>query len=201
MYSLAFDLGNVVFGFNYTFALEKIRGKMGASVAKVIEEFYINDFTLPFEKGLVSGRQFYQKFKNTFSASFSYSEFVDIWCKIFFPIPEIVKLVEKLKKDYSIYLISNINELHFDYLYQEYPHIFSLFDDLILSFKIKSVKPELKIYEVLKVAAKEEFKNIIYIDDRPDLIEAAKQFGLLSIRFTGYSNLIDELKKFNIVVR
>ena len=195
---LAFDLGNVIFGFDYTIALEKIKHKMGASIEKIIEEFYCHDFTLPFEKGLVSGHDFYLDFKKTFSADFNYQEFTDIWCKIFFPIPEVIDLVRKLKKKYSIYMISNINELHFDYLLQEYPEVFSLFDGLILSFKVKSIKPEIKIYQALKDACGVEFNNIVYIDDRADLIEAARRLNLHCIQFIDHSKLIDDLCSLDI---
>jgi len=195
---LAFDLGNVIFGFDYTIALEKIKGKMKASIADIIEEFYRNDFTLPFEKGVISANEFYSNFKKTFSATFDYEEFVDIWCKIFFPLPEVIDLVTRLKSKHSIYLISNINELHFNYLYKQYPQVFSLFDDLVLSFKVKSVKPERKIYEALKETAGAEFGDIIYIDDRADLIEAANRLDLQSIQFIDYDKLVKDLESLQI---
>ena len=44
-----------------------------------------------------------------------------------------------------------------------------------------------------------DFKDIIYIDDREDLIREASLFGLDCIKFNGLDNLIVELKKRNIV--
>jgi putative hydrolase of the HAD superfamily len=196
----AFDLGNVLFDFDYTIALKKIEDRLGVSVEKIIEEFYHHDFTLPFEKGLISGHDFYLDFKKTFLADFDYQEFIDIWCKIFSPIPEVVDLVKRLKSKYPIYLISNINQLHFDHLHKEHPQIFSLFDGLILSFKVKSIKPEIKIYEALKEAAGVEFKDIVYIDDRADLIEAAKRLDLQSLQFITHAKLISDLKSLKVTI-
>lgn len=161
---LAFDLGNVVFDFDYTIALGKIKSKMKASEDEVIKALYIDDFALAFEKGLVSEREFYLEFKKAFSLSSDYKEFVDVWCKIFFPKPEVIDWIKYLKPKYPLYLISNINKMHFDYLYKKYKPVFSLFDDLILSFRLKAVKPEETIYQALKTAAGGAFKNIIYID-------------------------------------
>ncbi len=195
---LAFDLGNVLFGFDYTIALKKIKSRMKASVEDVIKALYVDDFGLDFERGLVSGPQFYGQFKERFSATLSYETFVDIWCKIFFPLPEVISLVASFKPKYSLYLISNLNRLHFEYLYGKYGAVFCLFDDLILSFKLKSVKPERKIYDALRRAAGVDFSEIVYIDDRPDLISAAKQFNLKCIQFKSYRQLVADLQSLGV---
>ena len=75
-----------------------------------------------------------------------------------------------------------------------------MFQGLILSFKVKSVKPDIKIYRFLKELSGYEFKDILYIDDRQDLISAAKDIGLISIQFKGYGPLVEDLKKVGIFV-
>jgi len=197
---LAFDLGRVLFDFDYNIALEKIKDKIGIPVQEIIRELFENDFGLSFEKGEVSPGEFYSRFKDTFKVSLSYEYFVDIWCKIFSPKDEVIDLVRRLKVNYPVYLISNINELHFDYLYQKYSQVFSLFKGLILSFKVKSVKPEKAIYQALKDAAGVDFKDIIYIDDRKDLITKAKDSNLQCLQFTGFNQLLKDLKNLGVSV-
>jgi putative hydrolase of the HAD superfamily len=197
---LAFDLGNVIFDFDYTLALEKIKGEVNATMDEILHALYVEDFALPFEKGLLSGPQFYEQFKTKFSSRLSYKEFVDVWCKIFFPNPEMVELLKHLKDRYPLYLVSNINHLHFEYLYSQHPGIFSLFEDLILSFKVKSVKPEREIYEALRQTSGVAPRDIIYIDDRKELITAASSFGLTCIHFQGYHHLLRDLSKAGISI-
>ncbi|MCK4520236.1 MAG: hypothetical protein KAT96_03655 [Candidatus Omnitrophica bacterium] len=195
---LAFDLGRVLFDFDYNIALDKIKDKINVSIERVIDELFENDFGLNFEKGLVSADEFYSHFKSTFGAVLTYEHFCDVWCKIFSPKDKMINLVKRLKADYPLYLISNINVLHFNYLYGEYPQVFSLFRELILSFKVKSVKPESLIYQALKDAAGVEFKDIIYIDDREDLISKAKDFSLQCLQFTSFGQLLEDLKNLGI---
>ena len=197
---LAFDLGNVIFDFNYDIGLEKIKGKIGVSTDEVIKELFCNDFSLDLEKGLISEYNFYLKFCKRFCISLSYKEFIDAWCRIFFPKPEVIDLVKRLKSKYPVYLISNICKPHFDYLSREYPEVLSLFNDLILSFKVKSVKPQKRIFQALKEAAGVEFNNIIYIDDRPGLIDAAKSLGFQCIQFANCAQLIHDLKSLGISI-
>ncbi|MBP7087999.1 MAG: HAD-IA family hydrolase [Candidatus Omnitrophica bacterium] len=197
---LAFDLGNVVFNFDYNIALDKIKDRLVVTPKEVIRELYYNNFTIPFEKGLVSGYSFYQRFKKTFLAELAYKEFIDIWCKIFWPNYQTINLIKNLKYNFPIYLISNINRLHFDYLYREYPSIFSLFRELILSFKVKYVKPEIEIYQTLQKKTGVDFTKIIYIDDRLDLIQEAEKLGLRCLLFTDTKQLMKDLKDLKIFI-
>ncbi len=195
---LAFDLGRVLFDFDYNIALAKIKDKIKVPVERVVKELFENDFGLSFEKGLVSSQTFYTYFNDTFGACLSYEYFADVWCKIFSPKDEVITLVSALKHTYPLYVISNINQLHFDYLYQTYPQVFSHFKELILSYKIKSVKPEKAIYQALSDIAATDFQNIIYIDDRQDLIMKAKDFDLQCLQFTGFNQLLRDLDSLGI---
>ncbi len=190
---LAFDLGNVIFGFDYLMALGKIKDRINVSVDFLFEQLSENKFGLTFEKGLVSSQQFYDDFKNKFKARLTYDEFSLIWCDIFYPHEDVIRLIEKLNKTYCLYMISNINELHFDFLHQRYSRVFDLFSGLILSYKVKSIKPEEKIYYALRDMAGADFKNIVYIDDREDLIKSARLLGLQCVRFKNYKQLLDDL--------
>ena len=197
---LAFDLGRVLFDFDYNIALEKIKDKLGVPTEEVIRKLYENDFGLSFEKGEVSSEEFYFRFKDTFKATLSYECFIDVWCKIFSPKEDVIGLVRHLEGKYPLYLISNISEPHFEYLFKEYREVFSLFNQLILSFKVKSVKPEKIIYQALKDTAGVDFEDIIYIDDRNDLITKAKDYRLQCLQFTSFDQLLKDLKTLDVSV-
>lgn len=200
MKCFAFDLGRVLFDFDYSIALNKIKNKIGVSPEKIIHELFYNKFADSFEKGLISGYDFYLKFKQEFLVSIEYEEFIEIWCDIFSPKYEVIDLVDRLRVIYPVYLISNINELHFNFLHEKYPKIFSLFDGLILSFKTKSMKPEKEIYAQLKKVSGKDYEHITYIDDREDLINEAKGLNLNCIRFFNFEQLRTELLMAKIVI-
>jgi len=161
-------------------------------------DIFDNDFGLSFEKGELSPIEFYSLFKSTFKANLTYESFVDTWCNIFSPKKDVIDLVRRLKGSYPLYLISNINQLHFEYLFKRHKEVFSLFNQLILSYEVKSVKPEEKIYQILKSRAGVGFEDIIYIDDRQELILEAKNFKIQAIQFTSFSQLIKDLESLGI---
>lgn len=195
---LAFDLGNVLFGFDYRIALRRIKDRIKVSPEEILKKIYENNFGLDFEKGAISARQFYKEFKTQFAIEFDYAEFVDVWCDIFYPNREVIDLVASLEKRYRLFLISNINELHFNFLYNRYRNVFLLFEDLILSFKIKAIKPDAAIYNALRDAAGVVFDEIIYIDDRKELIDAAQKFNMCCLQFKDCQQLIKDLQAVSI---
>lgn len=196
----AFDLGRVIFDFDYTIALKKIKDSLGVESERVVEALFNEDFGLDFEKGLISTHDFYEKFVREFKATLGYEQFIEIWCDIFHPKREVISLIKELKLLYPVYLISNVNQAHYTYLYERYPEVFSLFDGLVLSFQVKAVKPERAIYERLRKIAHAVFEEIIYIDDRPELIESAHKIKLNCICFRSHQDLIKSLKELKVII-
>jgi len=197
---IAFDLGKVLFDFDYFIALDKIGNKIRATKKEIIDAVFVDDYGLKFEKGLLTPHEFYDDFVDRFGADIDYDSFEQAWCEIFTPFEDMINFVKKVKAKYPIYMISNLNVLHYNYLYRNFRDVFSLFDDLVLSFKVKTVKPETKIYDILRKMSGVNFNEIVYIDDRQDLIEKAKLLDLRCIRFDGLDDLISELKKHNVFI-
>ena len=54
--------------------------------------------------------------------------------------------------------------------------------------------------EELKKVSGENYENIVYIDDREDLISQARNLNLQCIKFTGSEKLIVELNLFNVAI-
>jgi len=200
MKCFAFDLGKVLFDFDYNIALAKIESRIEVSSQEIIHQLFFNDFARDFEKGLIGAHEFYEKFKNAFKLSATYEEFIGNWCDIFSLNKDVVNLVERLSYVYPVYLISNINELHFEYLHKKHPEVFSLFNGLVLSYQVKSLKPEKEIYQLLRKISGHEYKDIIYVDDRIDLICEAKQLNLACINFTNFSELLSALNLHGILI-
>ncbi|MBD3245547.1 MAG: hypothetical protein GF333_00865 [Candidatus Omnitrophica bacterium] len=190
---IAFDLGRVLFDFDYSLALNRLQTRVKVTAAELIEEILSSDFSLGFEKGLVSASEFYRDFQKRFGSNIGYEEFLDIWSDIFTPKEEMIGLAERLGRVYPLYLISNICEPHFQFLFARYPHVFGLFRTHILSYRVKSVKPEQEIYSRLKDAGKARYADIVYIDDREELVSAARGYGIDAVVFRGSEPLEREL--------
>lgn len=105
-------------------------------------------------------------------------------------------LIEKLKKNYQLAIVSNANSIEADT--QEARSMYGHFDVVILSFQLGIRKPDEKIYQVaiekLGVASNE----VVFVDDSEENIEAAKKFGMVGLLFETESQLEEDLKKVGV---
>ena len=126
-------------------------------------------------------------------------EFSTLFCDIFNHLPESFEIVETLKqKHHRLMLLSNTNELHYEYL-AERSSLESLFDEIILSYKVNCQKPHRQIYEILIEKADCDPREILFIDDLAENIEGAKELGIEGHQFTSVNKLRNELRERNLL--
>lgn len=100
------------------------------------------------------------------------------------PYEHAFALLKHLKTNgYKIYLLSNLNEVSFDYFASVFD--LSIFDQLFLSFKIHQIKPEKEIYEYVIQSIQDSPKNMVFFDDKLANVEAAIKQGMYAYQTTG----------------
>jgi 2-haloacid dehalogenase len=184
--AVAFDLGNVIFRFDYRKAMRALDGKISRSHDDVLYEHYFGGMGEAHEKGHLDAERYFERFC-AFSGlnGLSLDAFKRIWADIFVVDNDTVALIRDLRNaGVPLFLISNICDIHWDFLFSRYPDVFALFDGLVLSYKVGSVKPERKIYAELAHMSSRRPKDIVYFDDRLDLIFASRLLGFDAHAFT-----------------
>ena len=198
--TIIFDLGNVLIDFDHHIAVEKICKFTAKTRDEIYQLFFDSGITEVFEEGKIDGPEFYARVKEMLEANLSFDEFLPIWNGIFFITPQnrlMQKLLADLRHAYKLILISNINELHFLYIKDNFD-IFSHFHKIILSYEVGKRKPHPLIYQKALEAARTSAQNAVYTDDRLDLIEAAAKLGITSIQFKSLEYLKDNFSKLKI---
>jgi HAD superfamily hydrolase (TIGR01509 family) len=74
------------------------------------------------------------------------------------------------------YIFSNTNELAIRFIRRNFP-FFRNFDGYILSYEHGAMKPDAKLYEVVEERSRCRGAEILYLDDRPENIEAGAARG------------------------
>ena len=132
---IVFDLGNVIFKFDLMkfikAYIQRIPDHKITDFNKLIPAY--SEFAYSYEKGNISSFDFYDILVKRTQYLGTYNEFVFQWNNIFEPMPETIELIAVLASKYKLAILSNTNELHFDYLKDRYPEAFALFNDFFLT--------------------------------------------------------------------
>lgn len=195
---IIFDLGNTLIRFDHNISAKKLANLFHIDSEKVRSLFFDSEITRDFEKGLISPKVFYSRVIGLLNIKIPFKDFVSIWSDIFWEDKESCDIARQLKRRYKLFLLSNINRLHFDYVEKKFD-IIKIFDEIILSFAVGAIKPERLIFEDAVRRAGGDKAAVLYIDDREDLIKEANNFGIDSIRYEGAGKLREDLRERGVL--
>lgn len=197
---ILFDLGNVLVRFDHRIAVRRILPFTGKDFNEIYRLFFDSPVTKDFEEGRVSPKVFYKKISRALEfKNMTFGKFASIWNEIFFDNRGMGALLKELKKQYRLHLISNVNELHYLYIAKKFSRLLGFFDRIILSYEVGKRKPAALIYRRAIQGAGYAADEVLYTDDREDLIDEARKMGIPSIGFKSVADFRGRLKNMRIL--
>jgi putative hydrolase of the HAD superfamily len=199
--AIIFDIGNVILHFTndvYREKIAKLAGKTAEEIKKIIN--IDSDITKRFESGEINGQQFYEELSLICGINIPYLELKTIYSKDKYSRVEGTKeLIEKLKTNYRVSILSNTSEWDWDYVIQAAPEILT-FETITTSFGAKAMKPKKEIFEdgLTKLNLKAE--ECVFVDDILEYVQAAKELGFNAFQFTSAKQLEEDLKGIGVKI-
>ncbi|GIK59157.1 MAG: Alpha-D-glucose 1-phosphate phosphatase YihX [Ignavibacteriaceae bacterium] len=197
--AIVFDLGMVLIPFDYNIAVKKFN-QIENHLGDRFIEYYNSNYHLHrnFEKGLMTESEFLNEMLTIVDHKIDTETFCKIYSEIFSTNESVVSLLPVLKKNYKLFLLSNTNSIHRKFGWQQCEFI-KYFDKLILSYEVKSLKPEEEIYRAVETASGFPSSEHFYIDDIQEYVDAAIKLGWDAVQFVDYDKLLNDLKTKNIL--
>ena len=197
---ILFDMGGVLTVDNFDAVQKRIANEFGISFEDLVllRKKHHENLTL----GKYSIRQLVESLKEMYSISKSVDELLKIWKRIYIEETPIIKntfdLPKKLRKNYSVGLLSNLYDFHTQIMAER--GIYDEFVPCIVSNKVGLTKPNKEIYELCLKQTKFKAEECVFIDDREDFILGAQKVGMKTILYKNYDSLINELKNLGVVI-
>lgn len=196
---IVFDLGKTLVDFDYAIAANRIapRCKPSADPAK----FFSNHAALltSYELGLLSTTEFFDQVKAASGFCGTQSEFSEAFADIFTAIQPMIDLHAELRaKKLATYILSNTNDLAIDHIRRKFP-FFNDFDGYIFSYEHGFMKPAAKLYEIVEQASGRPAREIVFLDDRPENVEAGAARGWKAILHEEPIKTRQALQKLGVV--
>ncbi len=193
--AIAFDLGNVLVAVDHLRFCRRLAPLAGLSPRQVYAEVFQTGLEPGYDTGRLSSREFYRLICDNFRLNLIYSQFQEMWTEIFDPLEDMEEVAARLAARYPLYLLSNTNELHFQYIQEHFAALLSHFRAFILSFRVGSRKPEAGIFQALIREAGLPPAEILFIDDKEEFVATAGTHGLTAWQFTSPTDFKEQLSR------
>jgi putative hydrolase of the HAD superfamily len=182
--TIIFDLGGVILDLDQGKTLRAFARK-GLDLEDVNEASPIfNDF----ETGKITAPDFRQGIKSLFKGNITDTEIDEAWnAMLLDTYEERFRIIEGLRKQFRIYLLSNTNSIHIDFVRDYLNKHFSLerwdnlFDKQYLSYEIGLRKPNKNIYEYVLNDIQKQPQECLFIDDSFANIKGAESAGIQTL--------------------
>jgi HAD superfamily hydrolase (TIGR01509 family) len=194
------DLGRVVLWFDNNIFLRKLADWAGKPFAEVKAAVH-GDLELlrRFDAGAVTPRGFHEKVAGVVGADVPYGVFYEMYNDIFSLNAGAVDVLASVKAaGYKTLLLSNTDPERFAFVRTRFPEIL-FFDDYILSYELKLLKPDPAIYLAAARLAGVPPAECVFIDDMEENIAGAVATGLAGIHYRPETDLAAELRKLDLV--
>jgi HAD superfamily hydrolase (TIGR01509 family) len=175
--TIVFDLGKVLVDFDYSIAGRKLAARASMAAAELGQFLIHVPLIIRYETGLITSEEFYQEVRAASGYLGDMEEFAALFADIFTPIEPMIQLQTQLRRHgYPTFIFSNTNELAVRFIRKNLP-FFNNFDGYILSYEHRSMKPDARLYEVVEEQSGSRGAEILYLDDRPENVDAGAQRG------------------------
>lgn len=191
--TITFDLGNVLIRVDHFRFCRRLALLAHLTPQEVYAQVFESGLEPGYDTGRITSREFYERVTAHFGVPLPYSRFRDLWCDLFDPMDGMTELVHHLAARFPLFLLSNTNSLHFDYIKGRFAALLQPFRAFILSYEAGSRKPEPAIYQSLIRQAGRPPGEILFIDDKVSFVEAARIQGLTAWQFRSPQELQPEL--------
>jgi FMN phosphatase YigB (HAD superfamily) len=183
--NIIFDFGGVILDIDPMQTLVALQELGFEDIKRFEDKEFQSNIIQKFERGIISPETFRNKVREFMQLKVCNQDLDDAWNALLFDIPENrIRVLEEVKKNYSIFLLSNSNEIHYDMYLRDlqlrfgYHNFDQLFDKAYFSFDLHLNKPNPEIFEFIMDQHKMRPDQTLFIDDSIQHIETARLLGI-----------------------
>ena len=203
--NIIFDYGNVIFDIDFRIAQDSFK-KLGITD---IENFFAhkahNQLFDDFETGAISPAEFRAGIRDAAKKpDLTDAEIDEAWNGLLIgTIQENHDLLLKVKEKYRTFLLSNNNEIHYDWIINYLKTTFKInnyddyFEKAYFSQQMKLRKPNTNIFEQVLKENNLNPAETLFIDDSPQHIAGAEKVGLNTLLMTEKPANLETVLKAN----
>ena len=182
--NIVFDLGGVLVDLDFKAAINGLQKAGFANVKEQLQAFDRNGIFQKFELGEMTAEEFRTAIRENSTVELTDEEVDALWNAMLLEVPrEKLELILHLRGKYMVYLLSNTNSIHWDYVcknafnYRGF-RVNDYFEETFLSYEMHLAKPDKAIFEKVLEEANLLPEETLFIDDSEANCKAASELGI-----------------------
>ena len=182
--NIVFDLGGVLVDLDFKGAINGLQQAGFANVKEQLMAFDRDGIFQKFELGEMTAEEFRTAIRENSTVELTDEEVDNLWNAMLLEIPrEKLELILDLRGKYMVYLLSNTNSIHWDYVcknafnYRGF-RVNDYFEETFLSYEMHLAKPDKAIFEKVLSDANLLPEETLFIDDSEANCKAASELGI-----------------------
>lgn len=200
--NIIFDLGGLFIDVYMQRFPDRIAEKLGAPALNALQELQHQGFFDGYEVGSISTSAFLAQMQQALSPKCSPDFYAEAWNAILgqVQLPQL-ELVQPLRSDYRVVLLSNTNDLHLDALEQEFEschpgaRLDDFFDQVHYSQRIGKRKPNRDAFTYVLQQHGFTAGETVFIDDSPGHLLGAQAEGIHTLLHPSNAPLDETIAK------
>ena len=182
--NIVFDLGGVLVDLDFKAAINGLQKAGFANVKEQLQAFDREGIFQKFELGEMTAEEFRTAIRENSTVELTDEEVDALWNAMLLEVPrEKLELILHLRGKYMVYLLSNTNSIHWDYVcknafnYRGF-RVEDYFEETFLSYEMHLAKPDKAIFEKVLSDANLLAEETLFIDDSEANCKAAQEVGI-----------------------
>lgn len=192
--AIFFDLGKVLLEYEFELAAWRLTGGQAQASAALAEFFESSQAAEAFNAGKLTPEEYFEILQAAFPITIPFERFAELFTQIFSESEVGLKLLERVKKHYPVFVVSNINVLHARYVERAFP-LFGSVKDFVCSCDLGACKPDPAIFQAAVKRAGVLPEEIFYTDDKESHVQAACALGLKGVVYRPDEPAMKDLMK------
>ena len=151
-----------------------------------------------YERGEFDGPELLRRIARLGDGRMEVAELHREWLGMFSPDEDMLALARGIARHRRVYLLSNIGDLHWDFLSREI-EVESIGHGALPSFRARAAKPDPAIYRHAEQLFGLDPWTTVFIDDLVANVDAARQRGWRTIHHLDYPSTVQDLRALGVI--
>jgi putative hydrolase of the HAD superfamily len=198
VHNIIFDLGGVFINLDFQKTTQAFQQLGIQNFQQFFSQNHSNDLFIALETGKITANEFFELLRKTTGINADNQTITDAWNAMLlnFP-PERIEWLNKINKQYPVYLFSNTNIIHYNCFMQLFQRDVGMqnFNEQFLkayySHEMGMRKPDADDFEYILQQNNLKPEETLFIDDTVANINTAKALGFQTIHLTAPQTVLD----------